>query len=113
MASTGGEKTKKGLSIGDFYLIAYNLVLTGGWFVILYVTLQTMFTWKTNSDWISSKGLFKNVEFLLYIFQTAALMEVLHAAIGLVRSNPVLVLLQVLSRLLVVWLIFYLFEPVT
>jgi very-long-chain (3R)-3-hydroxyacyl-CoA dehydratase len=113
MASKSGEKTKKGLSIGDLYLIAYNLVLTGGWFAILYVTQQTMLTWKTNGDLLSSKGLFKNVEFLLYVFQTAALMEVLHAAIGLVRSNPVLVLLQVLSRLLVVWLILYFFEPVT
>ena len=45
-----------------------------------------------------AKNLYKNVEFFLQIFQTAALLEVLHAAVGLVRSNAVLVFLQVLSR---------------
>ena len=54
-----------------------------------------------------SRNLYSNVETYLLIFQTAALLEVLHAAVGLVRSNPVLVFLQVLSRLLVVWLIAY------
>jgi very-long-chain (3R)-3-hydroxyacyl-CoA dehydratase len=54
-----------------------------------------------------SRNLYANVETYLLIFQTAALLEVLHAATGLVRSNAVLVFLQVLSRLLVVWAVAY------
>jgi very-long-chain (3R)-3-hydroxyacyl-CoA dehydratase len=69
-----------------------------------------MLTWKSNYDLLKSKNLYHNVEFFLLIFQTAAVLEVVHAAVGLVRSNPVLVLLQVLSRLIVVWLIMYVFE---
>jgi len=51
-----------------------------------------------------------NTEFFLHIFQTAALLEVVHAAVGMVRSNPILTLLQVLSRLLVVWIVMFFFE---
>jgi very-long-chain (3R)-3-hydroxyacyl-CoA dehydratase len=69
-----------------------------------------MSTWLVNDDLWKSKNLYKNVETLLLIFQTAALFEVFHAIVGLVRSNPVLVFLQVLSRLMVVWLILYVFD---
>ena len=69
-------------------------------------------TWKSNQDILSAKNLYNNVEFLLQVFQTLALLEVVHAAIGLVKSNPMLVLFQVLSRLLVVWAVTYLFVPV-
>lgn len=69
-------------------------------------------TWKSNEDILSAKNLYNNVEFLLQVFQTLALLEVVHAAIGLVKSNPMLVLFQVLSRLLVVWAVTYLFVPV-
>jgi len=61
---------------------------------------------------MTSKNVYLNVEFFLQIFQTAALLEVLHAAVGLVRSNPVLTFLQVLSRILVVWLVMYNFQEV-
>lgn len=70
-----------------------------------------MLTWKKNDDVMKSKNIYLNVEFFLQIFQTAALLEVVHAATGLVRSNPVLVFLQVLSRILVVWLVMFTFEP--
>lgn len=43
-----------------------------------------MLTWKTNDDLMKAKNLYKNVEFFLQIFQTLALLEVVHAAIGLV-----------------------------
>ena len=69
-------------------------------------------TWKSNQEILSAKNLYNNVEFLLQVFQTLALLEVVHAAIGLVKSNPMLVLFQVLSRLLVVWAVTYLFVPV-
>lgn len=82
------------------------------WSLILFVTVQTALTWKNQDDVLSSKNLYKNNELLLQIFQTAALLEVVHAAIGLVRSNPVLVFVQVLSRITVVWFVSYPFSTV-
>lgn len=80
--------------------------------MILYVTVKTALDWKNQSDVLNSKNLYKNNEFLLQIFQTAALLEVVHAAIGIVRSNPFLVFVQVLSRLAVVWLVAFPFQDV-
>lgn len=97
----------KTLWLGDIYLIFYNVVLTVGWFLILCVTLQTAASWKSKEDALKSKNLYINVETLLLIFQSAALLEVAHAAVRLVRSNPMLTLVQVLSRLLVVWIVFF------
>jgi very-long-chain (3R)-3-hydroxyacyl-CoA dehydratase len=68
-----------------------------------------MASWKSNADFMVSRNLYSNVETLLLIFQTTALLEVVHAAVGIVRSNPILTLLQVLSRLLVVWLVAFIF----
>jgi len=38
------------------------------------------------------------------LVQTAAILEVIHAMIGIVRSNPMVTAVQIASRLLVVWL---------
>uniref|UniRef100_A0A183B5V3 Very-long-chain (3R)-3-hydroxyacyl-CoA dehydratase n=1 Tax=Echinostoma caproni TaxID=27848 RepID=A0A183B5V3_9TREM len=53
-------------------------------------------------------GLGSHVEFLLRIFQTLALIEVLHAALGLVRSSPFTTAVQISSRVFVVWGILFL-----
>ena len=76
---------------------------------MLLIAQKTIASWKTNADVMLSRNIYSNVETVLLVFQSAALLEVAHAAIGLVRSNPVLTLLQVLSRLLVVWLVAYVF----
>ena len=41
--------------------------------------------------------------FSVSVFQSLMLLEVVHAAIGLVKASPFLTLLQVGSRLMVVW----------
>lgn len=74
------------------------------------ITLNTAQTWKTNADLTVARNLYKNLDTVLLIVQTAALLEVVHAAVGLVKSNPFLVFLQVLSRITVVWLVVYPFE---
>lgn len=74
---------------------------------------QVALSWKSpTTDALAAKSLYNTVEFWLYVFQTAAILEVLHAAVGLVRSNPSLVFAQVLSRLVVVWLVCYPFHSV-
>ena len=43
------------------------------------------------------------------LFQTLAVLEILHAAVGLVRSNVVLTAFQVFSRVFVTWAIVWAF----
>merc|ERR1719369_1254936 len=47
----------------------------------------------------------------LQVFQTAAVPEIFHAAIGLVRSNVIVTLQQVFSRVYVTWAILALCPP--
>jgi very-long-chain (3R)-3-hydroxyacyl-CoA dehydratase len=105
-------KKSKGLSLANVYLVLYNIILAIGWLIILLVTNQTINSWRSHEDLWTSKNVYLNAEFFLHIFQTAALLEVAHVLVGLVRSNPVLTFLQVLSRLLVVWLVMFVFEEV-
>lgn len=83
------------------YLILYNLVQAIGWTaitvkMIAHLTLRETYV-----------GLYDEIRFLLNIFQTLAVLEILHAAVGLVRSNPVLTGFQVMSRVYLVWGIVY------
>jgi very-long-chain (3R)-3-hydroxyacyl-CoA dehydratase len=55
--------------------------------------------------------LYTSVSTTLKIFQTAALLEVLHAVVGLVRSNPVVAAQQVASRVYIVWFVLNLLPP--
>ena len=107
------QSKSKSLKLSEIYLVLYNIILAIGWLIILLVTNQTINTWRSHDDLWSAKGIYLNVEFFLHIFQTAALLEVVHAAVGLVRSNPVLTFLQVLSRILVVWLVMFNFVSVS
>jgi hypothetical protein len=76
------------------------------------ITHQCLLEFKNGDDLLKSKNLYNRVSFWLRLFQTLALLEVFHAALKLVRSNPFLNLLQILSRCVVVWAIMGLFEPV-
>ncbi|XP_015114272.1 very-long-chain (3R)-3-hydroxyacyl-CoA dehydratase 2 [Diachasma alloeum] len=93
-----GDKAKRGPgTIGKAYLIGYNAALVVGWSYVLCLLTRFYFTddFKGQSLW--------DVEYnSLMIFQNAAVLEILHAAIGLVRSNVVITTFQVLSRVMVV-----------
>ncbi|CAF0721977.1 unnamed protein product [Didymodactylos carnosus] len=85
------------------YLLIYNGALAVGWTVILYETLKNVLTYRSLKDLRECYGLWKSVEVPLKIYQTAAFMEVLHAALGLVRSNAMIVFIQIISRVFLVW----------
>ena len=53
--------------------------------------------------------LYKDVEWNIKVFQTAAVLEVIHALLGLVKTNPSAALIQLTSRVAFVWA---LFDPV-
>ncbi|XP_076633325.1 3-hydroxyacyl-CoA dehydratase 1 [Colletes latitarsis] len=89
-------KSKKSSSAGALYLKVYNLAQVFGWCYILYKLLQ--------SDLFSTEpvDLWQNVKWPVVIFQYAAFLEIIHAVVGLVKSNPLLTTFQILSRIVIV-----------
>lgn len=86
----------------DIYLILYNAAACVGWSIVLALSLKTL------ALGIPQDGLFEALSnvyvteglamFLTYS-QTAALLEIAHAGLGLVRSPLVVTAMQVGSRI--------------
>ncbi|XP_031847860.1 3-hydroxyacyl-CoA dehydratase 1 [Nomia melanderi] len=89
-------KSKKSSSVGVLYLKTYNLTLVFGWSYILLKFLQNDFSSPVEDN------LWQNLKWPVIIFQHAAFLEILHAVVGLVTSNPALTIFQVLSRIMLV-----------
>ncbi|KAJ1944956.1 hypothetical protein FBU59_002453 [Linderina macrospora] len=96
---------KKSMSLVDRYLVAYNAASFVGW---TYVLLQTVLYLVQHGTDLS--GLFDKVGYAVIYVQTGAFLEVVHSLIGFVRSSPLTVLMQVYSRLLLVWGTLYMFD---
>jgi very-long-chain (3R)-3-hydroxyacyl-CoA dehydratase len=106
------DDKKQPLGLVQIYLVLSNIVSAVGWLGIYIICHKSLLEYRTSEDLLKSKNLYNNVSYWLRLFQSLALLEVLHAAFKLVRSNPFLTFIQILSRLLVVWIIMGLFEPV-
>jgi len=87
------------------YLFLYNAVQTVGWSYLLYQAVSHLVTGGRLEDMYEATWL------TLQVFQTAAVLEVIHAALGLVRSNVMVTLQQVFSRVYVTWAILALCPP--
>ena len=78
--------------MSKLYLVAYNSLQTLGWSYLLYQTCCHLAAGKSVSS------LYEATSTTLQIFQTAALLEILHAMLGLVRSSVQVTVQQVSSR---------------
>lgn len=90
--------------IAKLYLLAYNAALIFGWGYVLFLSGTTF----------ASKGasaVYEAVEQPLLVAQTAAVLEVLHAMLGIARSPVMVTAMQVSSRLMVVWGVLYIAPP--
>uniref|UniRef100_K3XAL3 very-long-chain (3R)-3-hydroxyacyl-CoA dehydratase n=1 Tax=Globisporangium ultimum (strain ATCC 200006 / CBS 805.95 / DAOM BR144) TaxID=431595 RepID=K3XAL3_GLOUD len=89
----------------NLYLLAFNALSGAGWAFILYTTVTTVLAAREQGkDWEHvSRATWDAVGFPLQIVQTMAAMEIVHAAIGFVRSPLGSTLMQVSSRLWLVW----------
>ncbi|KAK7092168.1 very-long-chain (3R)-3-hydroxyacyl-CoA dehydratase 2-like [Littorina saxatilis] len=102
-SSAGGDgRRKANPNMGEnnavkAYLVAYNVSQMLGWLVLMIKIIHHM---AAEQD---VETLYAQVEPILKIFQTAAVMEMVHSAIGLVKSNPVLTGFQVFSRVFLLW----------
>ena len=74
------------------YLVAYNSVQTAGWGYLLYQMVSHVAAGK------SVTSLYESTSVTLQIFQTLALLEILHAMLGMVRSSVQVTFQQVWSR---------------
>ncbi|XP_032813016.1 very-long-chain (3R)-3-hydroxyacyl-CoA dehydratase 1-like isoform X1 [Petromyzon marinus] len=88
------------------WLILYNTVMTAGW-LVLAVSMARYGLAKG-----SNRGLYRSIEKTLKIFQTGALLEVVHCATGIVPSSAVLTAFQVSSRVFLVWAVTDSVKPV-
>lgn len=79
------------------YLLIFNVTVVLGWAYVLYLCLYTR--WRGGDLW----QLWKAIEGPLKLTQTAALLEVLHSLLGVVRAPVMTTAMQVASRMWVVW----------
>jgi very-long-chain (3R)-3-hydroxyacyl-CoA dehydratase len=91
------------MGLKDAYLIAYNCACCAAWAVVWYTAVFTVVTLVTDGLPLGVAlstvcADFTTSNFLLYA-QTAALLEILHAMLRLVRSPVVVTFMQVMSRL--------------
>ena len=84
----------------EAYLIAYNLACVAGWAYIDSIVLRHLADPATRVD---NAALWASVALPLKVLQTSALLEVLHAALGWVRSNAAMAFIQVVARCVVLW----------
>lgn len=93
------------MGVKDLYLLAYNGACFVGWLSILVLAVQTVFKGLSGgattslSDSLARVYDTPHLALLLTCSQSAALLEILHAALGLVRSPVIVTAMQVSSRI--------------
>ncbi|CAK1548567.1 unnamed protein product [Leptosia nina] len=95
-AKSGKPKNSEVSGLGKTYLFAYNGIQTIGW---SYLLCQTIIHFLNRG---TLDTVWDEIKWSVYIFQNAAVLEILHAAVGLVPSSVFLVLMQVFSRVFLV-----------
>ncbi|KAJ3033603.1 hypothetical protein HDV00_006029 [Rhizophlyctis rosea] len=86
------------------YLISYNFISLLAWTITLYTLIQSLY--RSNFD--TSRSYAATFETVKWV-QTAAVLEVLHSLLGFVRSPVTTTIMQISSRLFLVWAVVNLF----
>jgi very-long-chain (3R)-3-hydroxyacyl-CoA dehydratase len=103
-AASPAVKVKKPVSpIVTAYLLAYNLLAAASWAYVLYLIVQHL---ALRGKSIAT--LYDAIHMPLYFAQSLAILEIFHSLFGLVSSPVVTTMMQVYSRLQLVWGIFFL-----
>ncbi|KAK5645949.1 hypothetical protein RI129_004413 [Pyrocoelia pectoralis] len=79
----------------SYYLFFYNFVETVGWSYILYKLVKHFI-------FVEDVTLYESIKLPLFVFQNAAVLEIVHAFLRLVSSSPYVTLQQVFSRVMLV-----------
>ena len=89
----------------DYYLIVYNALCCAGWAQVLLRSLDFLYKSYQMEDLKTGLEavLFSGIADYLIVVQLAALLEIVHAAAGLVRSPVFVTTMQVMSRVVVLF----------
>ncbi|KAK9323390.1 tyrosine phosphatase-like protein [Lipomyces orientalis] len=93
---------RKKLSVKNFYLLEYNVISAFFWGAVLLRVILILYLLGPENV---AEG---NGDFTKWV-QTGALLEVVHSVVGFVRSPVMTTVIQVASRILLVWGVVYLF----
>ncbi|KAM4687340.1 very-long-chain (3R)-3-hydroxyacyl-CoA dehydratase 1 [Discoglossus pictus] len=95
------ENTKKRTisPVATGWLTIYNIAMTAGWLVLAIAMMRFYLEKGTH------KGLYRSIQRTLKFFQTFALLELIHCALGIVRTSVLVTGVQVCSRIFMVWLV--------
>ncbi|PWA00669.1 hypothetical protein BB558_003277 [Smittium angustum] len=97
------KQDSKPSSFVQNYLIGYNVVSGIAWAYVFKIIFTHMISGN------SYKTLFNELGSTLIGVQTVAVLEILHSAVGFVKSGLMTTVAQVFSRLYICWGVFYLF----
>lgn len=96
-----------GLSVKDGYLLLYNISCCVGWALVIISAIQTFEDRGFSKDALSKIYDAPSLASTLTYVQCAALLEIVHAAIGLVRSPVFVTAMQVGSRIAALFAVTY------
>ncbi|ELR23688.1 tyrosine phosphatase, putative [Acanthamoeba castellanii str. Neff] len=99
---SASQKPKAQSPLVKYYVVLYNTVLFFGWSYVL-VRLAQFFLDGHHVGTTQGVPLWSYLRDPLLLFQSAALLEIVHAITGVVRSPLMTTLMQVASRLLLTW----------
>ncbi|XP_066537239.1 very-long-chain (3R)-3-hydroxyacyl-CoA dehydratase 1 [Hoplias malabaricus] len=91
------KRTKGAIIIA--WLTFYNIAMTAGWLVLALAMARFYLQKGTH------RGLYRSIARTLKFFQTFAVLEVGHCAIGIVRTSVIVTGVQVSYRIFMVWFI--------
>jgi len=86
-------------------LLGYNCTQTIGWSFIFYKLVHHLV------GGVPDLSLYNDVQVLLQVFQSLAVLEVVHALVGIVRSSVLVTLQQIFARMYITWIILYNLPP--
>ncbi len=97
MGADGKQGGGGGSGVATGYLVLYNLASCAGWAAVWWEVAQAV---RSGSG---AAGLWQRAALTLAVVQSLAALEVLHSVVRLVKSPVMTVVLQVGSRLVVLW----------
>ena len=98
------------MALSKAYLLAYNISQFCGWAYLMYRLLPYLSLQAKATKFIPAQNpasLYEELGDHLKLVQTAALLEVVHATLGLVRSNPMVVATQIARYVVLTLLVLY------
>ncbi|KAM8933364.1 very-long-chain (3R)-3-hydroxyacyl-CoA dehydratase 2-like [Pelodytes ibericus] len=94
------KRRRKPGAFATAYLIIYNVVMTAGWLVIAIGLIRTYLA-------NGSYQLYYSIENPLKFFQTVAVVEIVHCAVGIVPSSVVVTAFQVMPGVFLMWAVLH------